>query len=159
MTDQVSAGPTAGSRDKTKRWLWRALILSLSVNLLIAGIFIGTQLSRHAGHDRDSFAQSLEGERRQIFSELAREKHERAAMYRKQIRAKQAAAVKLLEAEPFDRAKLVAAIDDILKDRVTARRERADQFLKMVDQMTPEERHAFVAWYEAKRKHRRGRSD
>lgn len=158
MTDQVSAGPTAGAPDRKRRWLWRALIVSLAINLLVAGVFIGTKFSRHGDrHHRNGFAQSLEGDRRQLFSELARAKHERARMYRKQIRAKQAAAVKLLEAEPFDRTKLEAAIDDILRDRVAARRQRADQFLEMVDQMTAEERRAFVKWYEAKRERRRHR--
>lgn len=161
MSHQAGVGPATGAMDTTKRWLWRALVLSLSINLLVAGVFIGEKWSRHwsdahgRGYRGDGFASTLEGERRQLFSELDRSRREQARTFHKVIRTKQAAALQLLKEEPFDRDRFIAAVEEILSERAAGRRQLAERFIAMVDQMTPEERGAYVTWYETRRGHRR----
>lgn len=161
MSDQSDVSSMAGPMDQTRRWLWRALVLSLSINLLVAGIFIGskwTHEGRHAHHARDhglmGFTKSMDGERRQVIQELAKVHRERGRALRKEVRSKQRAAMELLKAEPYDREAFVAALDDALKERADARRELTEQFVGMIDQLTDEERRAYAEWYEDRQDHK-----
>lgn len=153
MTDQSNAGSVTGPADQTKRWLWRVLILSLSVNLLVAGIVIGSNWTHHNryGH-RDhgivGFTKSLDGERRELIQDLAKSHRELGRALRKEVRSKQHAAMKLLKAVPFDREQFVAALDEALRARTDARRELTERFVTLIDQMTDEERRAYAEWYE-----------
>lgn len=153
MTDQSNAGSVAGPADQTKRWLWRVLILSLSVNLLVAGIFIGSNWTHHNRHGhRDhgivGFTKSLEGERRELIQDLAKAHRDRGRALRKEVRSKQDDAMKLLKDVPFDRDQFVAALDEALQARTNARRELTERFIALIDQMTDEERRAYAEWYE-----------
>lgn len=161
MTDQSNAGSTAGPADQTKRWLWRALVLSLSINLLVAGIFIGAKWShgsRHThlarGHGLLGFTQSLDGERRELFQNLAKSHRERRRALRNEVRSKQRSAIELLKAVPFNRDLFVAALDETLKERMNVRRELTEQFIAMIDQLTDEERRAYAEWYEERHEHK-----
>jgi len=155
MTDQTNVGSMTGPADQTRRWLWRVLILSLSVNILVAGIFIGSQWTHHSRTAHDSrdhgimgFTKSLDAERRQVFQDMARSHRERGRELRKEVRSKQRAAMKLLKSVPYDRDQFVAALDEALQARTSARRELTERFVAMIDQMTDEERRAYADWYE-----------
>lgn len=155
MTDQTNVGSTTGPADQTRRWLWRVLILSLSVNILVAGIFIGskwTHHNRHAHLSRDhgimGFTKSLDGDRGQLIQDLARSHRERGRALRKEVRSKQRAAIELLKTVPFDREQFVAALDEASQARANGRRELTEGFVAMIDEMTDDERRAYAEWYE-----------
>lgn len=153
MSDQGNVGPRAAQRAGKRGWLWWAFVLSLSLNLLVAGFFIGAKISHHGwppwgDHGFSSFAHRVDGERQQLFRELTQSYKEHWRSFRRDIRNRQIEAVQLLKVDPFDREKFVAALDDIIAERVTARRALSEQFLAMIDKMTPEERRAYAEWYE-----------
>lgn len=153
MSDQGSAGSGAAPQAGRRGWLWWAFVVSLSLNLLVAGFFIGAKISHHGwhpwkDHGVSGFAHRLEGERQQLFRELAQSYKEHWRAYRRDVRDRQVAAVQLLKVDPFNREKFVSALDEILAERVTARRALSEQFVAMIDRMTPEERRAYAEWYE-----------
>jgi len=147
MSEQATLG--AGARDTTKAWLWRALMLSLAVNLLVVGIFVGANWGLRDGPG--SFAESLEGERRQLFNDLIAAKREQSRQLRREIAAKQIVVLQAMEADPFNRDRFVAAVEDVVAFRDQARRQLSEQFIGMVDQMTLDERRAYVRWFEDRR--------
>jgi uncharacterized membrane protein len=150
MSDPVSPAPASGSR-----WLKIALVLSLAVNLLVAGLVVGAMVR----HDRDGrgmrgdeprefvrspFLGALDGEdRRAVGRELMREEGS-LRENRAELRARFERLLVAIRAEPFDRGAIEAILDE--QRAAGARRlELAEEaVLDRLSAMTPEGRAAYA---------------
>ena len=71
--------------------------------------------------------------------------------FRREVRAAREETIKALVAEPFDRAKFVAAQARQAEAENRARAAVQELYVKIADSLTPEERHAFPRWREHRR--------
>jgi uncharacterized membrane protein len=148
MSDPGSAAPAS-------RWVKIALVVSLAVNLLIAGLVVGAMVR----HDRDDrgmrgdvprefmrspFLGALDGEdRRAVGRELMREEGS-LGENRAELRVRFERLLVAIRAEPFDRDAIEAILDE--QRAVGARRlELAEEaVLDRLSAMTPEARAAYA---------------
>jgi uncharacterized membrane protein len=148
MSDPVSPAPASG-------WVKVALVASLALNLLVAGLVVGAM----ARHDRDDrgmrgdvpreFARSpflgaLDADdRRAVGRELMREEGS-LRENRAELRARFERLLVAIRAEPFDRAAIEAILDE--QRAAGARRlELAEEaVLDRLSGMTPEARAAYA---------------
>lgn len=141
---------TAGNR----RWVYPLLFTSLAVNLLIAGIVIGSLASpdRHGGRDFRSvrgyvgepFVRALpRDERRALFADVVREAP-RFREDREQLRARLEGFLDALRSEEFDRSAAEALLQE-QQEAMTRRQEVGQQIiLDRIDRMSPTERRAYA---------------
>ena len=127
------------------RWL---LIISVAFNLLVvafltAGIFAGKSMMSKRGHDRHSaflLMRALDPEdRREIFQE----RKERNG--RDPKGSTNAQYIALLETEPFDADALRDALDGARSSLQQRSQTISDALVTKIEEMTPEERRAYVA--------------
>lgn len=138
------------------RTLKVVLIASLALNLLVVGAIGGWMFKwkrhggpwyGHGGIERQlfKFARDLPGQRRSELREQFRSRWKGMRPKFEDIKKTQEAAADVLTADPYDRQKLSAA----LQESRVRRGERLDGFselfLDMVGQLTAEERKAFAA--------------
>lgn len=131
------------------RW---ALIGSVALNLLVAGVFVGGML----GHERHSprlvvgdvslgaFTGALSREDRAALRQAAQERGTQFRDMRKQARSDMTALIAALQADRWNRA----AVEQILARHKARTIERVDigetMILNRLDAMSPEARHAFA---------------
>lgn len=131
------------------RW---ALIGSVALNLLVAGVFVGGML----GHDRHpprpvvgdvslgAFTEALSREDRAALRQAAQERGPQFRDMRQQARSDMAALIAALQADVWNRAE----VEQILARHKARTIERVDigetLILNRLDAMSPEARHAFA---------------
>lgn len=144
MTDPA----TPPSRRPTPRWVWLLLVLSLGANLAVAG-YAGGQFIRQLASD------GMRGWERRIVTALpeARRAEAKAILSRDRgsadatealamLRQAMDDAVHALEAEPFEKDALTAAMQkrrEAIAGRFAA---RSDRFIELAAMLTAEERSA-----------------
>ena len=156
----IEAGnATTGARRRTPRWMLVALFVSLALNLLVVGSLAGA-VWRHRGPPPMTsavipnllgYASTLPAERHRHLWQLTRDERSHIRPFRREVRAAREETVKALIAEPFDRAKFLAAQARQAEAENRARAAVHDLYVKIADGLTPEERQAFARW----RDHRR----
>jgi uncharacterized membrane protein len=161
--NQPEAQPehTAGWSPRTLRL---ALLASLAVNLLGIGLIVGTILSgpqhltRGGEFGLKSFSFTLPEERGKMMRSDFQTHKPAVTELRKSARAARNEAIEVLAAEPYDQAKLSAALARLNEAETQGRQRISEFFLATAGKMTPEERVALSNWWrkrQAERDHRR----
>ena len=157
MTETISSEARIVRR--APRWLLVALFGSLAVNLLIVGSVAGA-VWRHRGPPAWAgvvipnllgYASTFAPDRRRQIWELTREERSHMRPLRREVRAAREETTKALSAEPFDRQRFLAAQSKQSEAENRARAAVQELYVKIAENLTPEERRAFVNW----RDHRR----
>ncbi len=152
MTDSSRA--TFGDTVRAPRWMRFALVISLAINLAIAGALAGSALvaRMHPQVDRPAygglmaFSKTLPPERRvELWAATAEERRAFAPVRAEVNETRQQARAALLE-NPFNSERHVEAQARVFEAEVKARRASKNILLKLADVMTPAERSAFGAW-------------
>jgi uncharacterized membrane protein len=157
MTDAGNANMAAMRR--TPRWMLVALFASLAVNLLVVGSVAGAVWRFRTPPPWASavtpnllgYASTLPSERRQHIWDQTVEERGHIRPFRRAVRAAREETIKTLVAEPFDRSKFVAAQTQQSEAENRARAAVQDLFIKIADNLSPQERHAFSLWREHRR--------
>jgi uncharacterized membrane protein len=144
---------------RAPRWMLVLLFASLAVNLVIVGSVAGA-VWRHRGPPAWAgvvipnllgYASTFAPDRRKQIWELTRTERGRMRPFRREVRAAREETTKALAAEPFDRQQFLAAQAKQAEAENRARAAVQDLYVKIAENLTPEERRAFVNW----RDHRR----
>lgn len=163
MSDVRPSAPTA-----LGTWRW-VLIGSLALNVLIVGAVLSTICIGHFGEGpdepgggrrglRDSpllgFARTLPHERADIIRQKVADAEPNLEARRQGIRRAFDGVHTALRAEPFEQAKLDAALDGVVEAETERARARTALFADAVRQLTPQERIELHEWLEKRRPHR-----
>lgn len=153
---------TAPSRFSPRMLRW-ILIGSLALNVLVIGTVVSTlciaQFSGrpppHMGGFKGSpllgFARSLPRERADIVRQTVADGQPKLEALRRGMRDARASVRAALTADPFDQAKLDAALDGVVKAEADEARGKATVFGDTVRQLTPQERGQLHEWLERQR--------
>jgi uncharacterized membrane protein len=149
--------PAAG----TCRKLRYGLMASLALNVLIIGAVAGTFCfsrpgPRHGGPGPKGsglfeFAHTLPRERSDLIRQKLADSKPNMETLRKGIRDARSGVRAAVIAEPFDQAKLNAALDGIVQAEANEKRAKVAVFGETVGQLTPEERRQLHDWLEKRR--------
>lgn len=166
MTSDTAA---ASKKSGCRRLRW-ALIASLALNALIIGAVGGAMLfARHGhgwgGHHSKSFglyrfARKLPEDRRDMIRSAIKDGWAKLKPLREEVWSARTAARKTLTEEPFEEAKLNAALDAVVAADVDFQRARMAIFAETAAKLTDKERQDLYKWLERHRKryrHRRHR--
>lgn len=160
MTDAGGTGAAGRPSNGGRRKL--LLTLSLALNLLIIGalagaFFLGPRRGHWHGSSRgedyglSSFARQLSADRRSEVRKSIKRDREALRPLFEGIQEARRAAGEALVAEPFDRAKVKAAFDEIGAAEMRLRDAGVDVFLNTAESLTADERKALKAWWEKRR--------
>jgi uncharacterized membrane protein len=154
MTETGNAN--AGAKRRTPRWMLVALFVSLALNLLIVGSVAGAvwrfrtppPWASAVAPNLLGYASTLAPDRRKQLWDHTREERAHIRPFRREVRAARDETVKALAAEPFERGRFQAAQARQAESESRARAAVQDLYVKIADQLTPEERRAFPRWRE-----------
>ncbi|HEY7644026.1 MAG TPA: periplasmic heavy metal sensor [Hyphomicrobiales bacterium] len=145
-------GPAAKRR--APRWMWALLILSLCLNLLIAGIVLGSIWAVRKGgywnapvafERSQRFMASLPQERRQEIRAVFFEQRKRLEPYWRDVREARVTLGRLIERGNYAQAVFEAAIDDLNRKEAAAREAAKPMLTAMVAKLQPNERVHFLS--------------
>jgi uncharacterized membrane protein len=122
MNDDILP-PTSPRRPKGMRLLQGALVISVALNLLVAGVFVGAMLNREKWADRGgmmsrdmgfgALSHALRPEDRRALRVYLQEKSPQLRNANTQRRAEMAALQQALRADPFDPQALRSAVQNM----------------------------------------------
>lgn len=148
----VERATGAGQPEAKRGWMRGALIVSVSLNLLVAGVVIGGVI----GHDRrpprpvvgdvslGPFTDALSRDDREALRRAAQAEGRNFRDMRRQASSEMREVIAVLEAEPFDKAKVTEMIG-ALRSRAMERFAIGERLMvERLAQMTPEARRAFA---------------
>lgn len=151
MTVTPPTEPPEGAtvRGRAPRWMWIVLVLSVAINLIVVGMAVATVLHHRWGkgpsHSRLArFVETLPVERRDSVRSMLREHRDRIRPLRRTLRRARRQARDAFSAEPFDRDALAAAYAEVANARIALTRARQEWFPKLAEQLTVEERRAYL---------------
>lgn len=149
----VEKASGAGQPEARRGWMRVALIVSVSLNLLVAGVVIGAVI----GHDKrpprpvvgdvslGPFTDALSKEDREALRRAAQAEGRNLRDMRRRASSDMREVIAVLEAEPFDKAKAGAVIGAV-RSRAMERFAIGERLMvERLAQMTPEARQAFAA--------------
>ncbi len=151
MTD---AAPVAGSSYRKLRY---ALMASLALNVLIIGAVAGTLCFKRPspggpkGSGLFGFAHTLPRERSDLIRQKFADSKPQMETLRQAIGDARTGVRAALMAEPFDQAKLNAALDGVVQAEANEHRAKVTVFGETVGQLTPDERKQLHEWLEKRR--------
>jgi uncharacterized membrane protein len=138
---------------KAPRWMWAALILSLSLNLLVAGIVIGSVWAVKRGGYWDApiafersrtFMRQLPEESRRDIRQVFFEHKPALAPHWREVREARIAIGRLIEGGNYSPEALNAAMDALFQKEMRARQEAKPMIAAMLARLTPEQRVRFL---------------
>ncbi len=152
--------------DSGKKRLKYALVASLAVNLLVLGAVAGTMYAFHkhgrpppfAG-SRDDFglmglSRDFPSDRKKTFRRELKADRAKLRPLIEQANAARREAADALAADPFDRAKLEAAIANVREHERAVREKAVQMFLGHAETLTPDERKRLSDWWHRKAEER-----
>jgi uncharacterized membrane protein len=157
MTEAGNVGATSVRR--APRWMVGVLTASLALNLVVIGLVAGAiwrpkEPPPTAGvviPNLLGYASMLPSDRRKVMWEQTAEERRHLRPFRRAVRAARDETTKVLATEPFDRERYQAAQARQAEAENNARAAVQDLFVKIADNLTPEERLAFPRWREHRR--------
>lgn len=154
----MSADSVPSEQAKRARWLRNGLIASLAINFLVLGALAGHFLAKPPkGASPETtlagFSKTLPADRQQVLNSAVEADRQSVKQLRQDIRRARREASLALAAEPFDAAKLKAALDKIGELDGRLKSTGTSIFVEAAGKMTPEERRAFKEWRERQRPH------
>ncbi len=152
--------PRPRSVQTAPRWMQVGLIASLALNLVIVGLVAGA-VWRFRPHPHMAgrivipnllgYASTLPAPRRKALWDAIAEERSHVRPFRRAVRAAREETIKALIAEPFDRQQFRSAQSRQAETENKARQAVQDLYVKLAENLTPEERHAFPGWREHRR--------
>lgn len=144
---------------KAPRWMWVALVLSVAINLIIVGMVAAALFHFRGGHGGPGkrfghYVRSLPDDRRQVLAPLFEQQRAAIRPLRRKARQTRREIRDALQAEPYDRERLVAAHAAATKARSALDQARGEWITKFAESMTVQERRDFLSW-RGHRRHRR----
>jgi|GEM_PF-594599 len=149
---------------KAPRWMWVALIASLSVNCLVLGVVFRSVWHigqvQALGGDRgsgglSSFVASLPAERSSKLRQVYEADRQQLRTVRIRLRDLRGEIIETLRADPLDAERLKGAQSRLLDTEIEMRRIIYRALAQVAAHMTAEERNAYLDWREARRRERR----
>ncbi len=163
----MTSDNTAASKGSGCRRLRVALIASLALNALIIGAVGGALLFGRHGHGWGwhphkafglyGFARTLPQDRREVIRNTIKDGRAKLKPLREEVWSARTAARKTLTEEPFDEAKLNAALDAVIAADADYQRAKMAIFADTAAKLTDEERKDLYEWLERHRKRFRHR--
>lgn len=168
MSEAVPSETVAPER-RAPRWMWIALVLSLGFNLLVAGVVASAawHITKRDGfgfHGRlSSFLSTLPEDRAESLRKFVDRSRSEIRPLRQEIRQMKRDTAQLFAAEPLDKAALTDASTRLLDSDLKLRQSYALLMTELAENMTVEERRAFIEWRDRHRRtrgqHRSGERD
>lgn len=156
MTTETG-GQADGSGQGRSRWYTIVLVGSLALNLLfIGGLAKAAWHHRHGGPGGPGmmgFVRDLPPDRRQLIGGELKAAREAIEPMRQTMRDRWSETNKVLVEEPFDKAKFKAAMDKVTEADSQIKNAFSSALSETVAKLTPDERRAFQAWREKRKKH------
>ena len=166
MTVTPPTEPPEGAsvQRRAPRWMWIVLVLSVAINMIVAGMAVATMLHFRKGHGPGHsrfarFVETLPVDRREGVRSMLQEHRDRIRPLRRTLRQARRQARDVFSAEPFDRDALVRAYAAVADARIALTRARQEWFPKLADQLTVEERRAYLRSRRHWSRHRKRRRD
>jgi len=146
----------AASGRRAPRWMWAVLIASLGLNLLVAGIVASAAWhfqggATHSGR-LSAYLETLPPQRSEALQSIRERFQPTLRPLRQEIRDTRREAAQLFAADPLDKQALVATHQRLMDAEVRIRQSYAQLMTELAENMTPEERRAFVEWREQRRR-------
>jgi uncharacterized membrane protein len=141
--------PIATSASSSRPWLKWLLVASLAVNVLIVGVVLGAMFrggQRGAPQNIVGYVMSLPNERRQDLMKRSAAVRAEVKALRQQVRAAARERNAAIIAEPFDRARYVAAQTKQIEAEAKVRMIMRDVVAETAAGMTLDERRGFMRW-------------
>jgi uncharacterized membrane protein len=136
---------------KTRRWLAVALVVSVGINLLFVGIAAGRYFT-HRGFERpgepiaERIGRALPPEAGEIFRNELRQRRPDIASARLALREARQEVRTALAAEPFDPARLEAALGEMRRRGLSLQQTMHESMVASARQMSPEARRRLAEW-------------
>ncbi|MGB0085152.1 MAG: periplasmic heavy metal sensor [Rhodomicrobiaceae bacterium] len=139
---------------RSSRWMWVLLILSLSINLLIIGITLGSLWAiRNGGYwnapvavERSiRFMSGLPKARREEIRAIFFEYKPRLAPYWGEVRQARIKIGGLIKSGSYSKEQLDAAMDEMFRKELAAREAAKPMIAEMVGKLNPRERIRFLS--------------
>lgn len=146
-----------GPQGRTPRWMWIALIVSLGLNLLVAGVVASAAWHLRGGgfgHGGriTGFIETLPPERSQVLRQIVENSRQTIRPLRQEMRQERREAARLFAAEPLDSQALSGAGARLADLEMRLRQAYGQLMTELADKMTAEERRAFIEWRESRRR-------
>jgi uncharacterized membrane protein len=151
--NDLAAGPQPQIVRRSPRWMWVALILSLSVNLLIAGIVAGSVWAVKRGGfwnvpttiERNyRFMRALPEERREQIKAIFFEHKPELQPYWSAVRESRGDIARLLRSETYSQAELDSAMEMLFQREMRAWQAAKPMLNAMLDKLSVDERMHFL---------------
>jgi uncharacterized membrane protein len=155
MSTGNAAAEAVSVTRRVPRWMWTLLILSLALNLLIAGIVMGSMWAVRRGGYWDApmfferthrFMRGLPSERRAEIRRLSAEYRPQLRPHWRGVREARIAIGRLIEGE-YTPPELDAALSELYDKEAKAREAARPMIAAMLKALRPEERRHFLAVY------------
>lgn len=157
---ETQSAPDQGWSPRTLRL---TLLASLAVNLLGVGLIVGTMLSGPPPRGEfglKSFSYTLPEARGQMMRSDFQAHRPVVSEFRRTARQARSEAIGVLSTEPYDAAKLTAALQRLNEAEGQSRQRITEFFLATAAKLTPEERVALGKWWrqhQMRLHHRKGK--
>jgi len=140
-----------------KSWTWGkiALLVSLALNLVVAGALVGASFGggfgKHGADFRGVRPPGLRAYVQALPNDLRQQYFQQTRGYGKQLRklvrnsaARNEAAVKVLQTDPFSQQDFLAALDKQGQNFIAVLEQYHGQLVKVIEAMTPEQRRQYA---------------
>ncbi|MFY0613812.1 MAG: periplasmic heavy metal sensor [Hyphomicrobiaceae bacterium] len=160
VTPPLEAPPEASVVRRAPRWMWIVLVLSVAINLVIAGMAIAAMLHfRKGGHGGSMsrfarYVDTLPEQRRSKLRDMLDSHRSRIRPLRRRLRKARRAARDAFKAEPYAREDLAKAYADVAEARIALTKARQALFPNLAELLTVEERREFLRRRHHRRRHR-----
>lgn len=150
---------TTAPERRAPRWMWVVLVVSLGLNLLVAGVVASAAWHFHARGGFGfqgrlaAYLSTLPPQRSEALQGIVSRAQPTLQPLRQEIRQTRREAAQIFAADPLDKEALAATHARLLDAEVRIRQAYAQLMTELAESMTVEERRAFIAWRE---RHRRG---
>jgi uncharacterized membrane protein len=138
---------------RTPSWVAAGLIVSLALNLLVIGAVAGalwrpSPSGPHGGGSANllNYTNTLPTDRRKQLWEATAEARRELRPLRREVRLAREEVLKTLAAEPFDKAKFMAAQTQLGEAHTRARSAVYNLYAVLASHLTPDERRGFRHW-------------
>lgn len=169
-TDNSANPDNTGNESPRKghsRWIWIALITSLSLNFLIIGAVGGALFAkRHDGpafKERKgsqgfrSFLRSLPEERRQLVRDFLKQHRQTTRSMWQEVRKSRRESAEIIRTEPFDETRFLESLNRTRELELQARSASQPALVELIQKLEPQERQRLLRLFGRKILGRDGR--
>ena len=137
MTTKPGHTESGADTPKRRRWVLPVLVVSLALNLLFVGLVAGSWWRHGPSGSRDRI---ITGAVERLMQDLLKQHRESVRPVRQQLRDARDAAKEAVLTEPFDEAKVQAALARFREIRTSQHKSMHAMVMDLMKQLTLEER-------------------